>query len=74
MTIAVQVRTDEVAWKVLGASTVVWKRSYTHAVVPEAEEEQVLLKRLIVRSTASNGFDRATLLRLDSEAWGAAED
>jgi hypothetical protein len=73
MTIAVQIRTDEIEWDALGGSTI-WKRSSAHAAVPDSELARALLQRLVARSTAVNGFDRATLLRLDTEAWGAVTD
>ena len=44
--------------------------------VPQTEDTVVeaLLARLVHRSSIPEGFDRQTLLRLDSEAWGVDED
>jgi hypothetical protein len=43
-------------------------------VLPDEERAKALLSRLAQRSSNPAGFDRAALLRLNEEAWGASED
>ena len=42
--------------------------------LPDTERHRKLFERLIKRSTTKEGLDRALLLRIDQEAWGAFKD
>ena len=49
--------------------------NFTLSVIfPDQERQKRLMQRLIVRSTLEGGFDRRTLLNIDSEAWGIADN